>query len=135
VGQVLCDGASPVQLSDSLVAQIVVFDVDIAVIKGTDVLFHRGSLNEPAHITKLVSLINKSTGEVLKQGPRAIGKNAAAVVELRLNRPVCIENYKDFKDLGRFMLRVAGKTVAAGIVTEVKKTSQQSSPETAATKP
>ena len=34
-------------------------------------------------------------------------------------KPVCVELYKDYKELGRFMLRYASDTIAAGVVTEV----------------
>ena len=50
---------------------------------------------------------------------RCLVKNTTAVVEIEVDRPVCIELYSDFKDLGRFMLRSSGTTIAAGIVTEV----------------
>ena len=42
------------------------------------------------------------------------------MVEISLARPQCVELYKDFKDLGRFMLRSEGHTIAAGVVTEVR---------------
>ena len=51
---------------------------------------------------------------------RCLTKNSTANVELELSRPVCVELYKEYKDLGRFMLRYGGRTIAAGIVTEVK---------------
>ena len=51
---------------------------------------------------------------------RCLPKNCSAVVELELSRPVCVELYQDYKELGRFMLRNAGKTIAAGIVTKVR---------------
>ena len=38
---------------------------------------------------------------------------------IEIARPVCVELYKDAKELGRFMLRVGGSTVAAGMITEV----------------
>lgn len=41
------------------------------------------------------------------------------MIELEVGRPVCIELYKNFKDLGRFMLRYGGSTIAAGLITEV----------------
>ena len=50
---------------------------------------------------------------------RCLTKNSSAVIEVELTRPVCLEIYKDFRDLGRFMLRHAGSTIAAGLVTEV----------------
>lgn len=42
-----------------------------------------------------------------------------AIVEIQTQRPVSLELYKDFKELGRFMLRYVGSTIAAGVVTEV----------------
>ena len=50
---------------------------------------------------------------------RCLTKNTSAVIELDVDRPICIELYKDFKDLGRFMLRSGGATIAAGLVTDV----------------
>ena len=50
---------------------------------------------------------------------RCLVKNSNAVIELQLNRPVCVELYKDYKALGRFMMRYAGSTIAAGLITEV----------------
>lgn len=42
-----------------------------------------------------------------------------AVVEIQTQRPISLELYKDYKELGRFMLRYVGSTIAAGVVTEV----------------
>ena len=38
---------------------------------------------------------------------------------IRPLRPLCIETFKDFPELGRFALRDMGTTIAAGIVREV----------------
>lgn len=46
-------------------------------------------------------------------------KNSSAVVEIEFERPVCLELYKDNKELGRFMLRYSGHTIAAGLIEEV----------------
>ena len=42
-----------------------------------------------------------------------------AVIQLEVQRPVCLELYQDCKDLGRFLLRFGGNTIAAGMVTKV----------------
>ena len=44
--------------------------------------------------------------------------NMTAVVQVEVTRPVCVEVYSECKDLGRFMLRNSGTTVAAGVVTK-----------------
>lgn len=46
-------------------------------------------------------------------------KQSTALVEIEPTRSVCVELYKDFKELGRFMLRSGGSTIAAGIVTDI----------------
>ena len=46
-------------------------------------------------------------------------KNSSAVVEIEFERAMCLELFSEFKDLGRFMLRNGGHTIAAGVVEEV----------------
>jgi len=50
---------------------------------------------------------------------RCLVKNTNALVEIEVARPICLELYSNCKDLGRFMLRSSGSTIAAGLVTEV----------------
>ena len=58
---------------------------------------------------------------VIFEHDRCLTKNTSAIIELELERPVCIELFDDFKDLGRFMLRYAGTTIAAGLVKQVSR--------------
>ncbi|CAG8639712.1 3416_t:CDS:10 [Funneliformis caledonium] len=95
-------------------------ELDIIQLKGFPVILHRQSLNEPAIITKLISILDKSTGAILKKNPRCLVKSSNAIVEIELsNRPIPLETFKENKELGRIMLRKGGETVAAGIVTNV----------------
>eukprot|EP00050_Salpingoeca_kvevrii_P016325 m.54423 g.54423 ORF g.54423 m.54423 type:complete len:862 (-) comp6845_c3_seq1:26-2611(-) len=119
VGSVLCAHEKPMPVAKQIRAQLIVFDIFVPITPGTKVVFHYGQLNEPAAITKLVSLLNKATGEVTKSRPRCLTKQSTAVVDLTLDFPVCIDTAASNKALSRFMLRSDGKTIAAGIVTEV----------------
>ncbi|GFR91794.1 HBS1-like protein [Elysia marginata] len=56
---------------------------------------------------------------ISKLSNRCLVKNSSAVVEIELERSLCLELYTDFKDLGRFMLRSGGHTIAAGLVEEI----------------
>ena len=87
----------------------------------TQVVVHYQSVSEPATITRLVCQLHRSSGEVVKQKPRCLPGNTSADVVITFQRPVCVELYKDFRDYGRLMLRVAGHTVAAGLITEVSR--------------
>ncbi|KAJ2943898.1 hypothetical protein O0L34_g8222 [Tuta absoluta] len=122
VGNILSDPVNQVPVATRFEARLVVFNVKVPITKGFPVLIHHQSLVESANIIKLKSLLNKSTGELIKKHPRCLGNNSIAVVEIEVCRPICIECYKDVKELGRVMLRVAGTTIAAGLVTKVYNT-------------
>eukprot|EP01136_Pigoraptor_vietnamica_P009233 Opistho-1_new@45513 len=118
-GNVLCDPSFPVRAVSRIVARVIVFDTPVPITPGFPVLFHFQSINEPASVTKLLSLLNRATGEVVKVRPRCVPKNSSAVIELTMQRPVCVDLYRDSKEMGRFMLRSGDKTIAAGVVTEL----------------
>lgn len=83
------------------------------------IVLHHQSLVEPAVISNLLAQLNKSTGEVLKKRPRCLGNNSSASVEISTSRPIAVELYSECKELGRIMLRMAGVTIAAGLITRV----------------
>ncbi|CAH0722858.1 unnamed protein product, partial [Brenthis ino] len=118
-GYILSDPIQQVPVTSRFEARLVVFNVKVPITKGFPVLIHHQSLVESGNIVKLKALLNKSTGEILKKKPRCLGNNSVAVVEIEVCRPICIEKYKDVKELGRVMLRVAGVTIAAGLVTDI----------------
>jgi len=118
-GMVLCDPANPVPVTVRFQARVVVFSVEVPITKGYPVILHYGCVSEQATIKRLVSLLNKSTGEVVKSKPRCLTGNQSAVVEVTVTRPVPLELYRTSRELGRFMLRSGGHTIAAGMVTEI----------------
>jgi len=120
VGNVLCPAGLPIPLVSKLRAQIIVFEPEVPLTKGFNVLFHTQQLTKPAILRKLLSTADRKTGEVLKKKPRCLTKNTSAVVEIVFDAPICIELYSVSKSMGRFMLRYGGKTVAAGVVTELR---------------
>lgn len=120
VGSILCDVSNPIKTTSHIVSRIVVFENQIPITKGFMIVFHSQNLTEPATISKLVSILHKASGEVIQKRPRCLTKQMNAVIEIKFSRPVCIELYRDNKVLGRFMLRYSGRTIAAGVVTEVK---------------
>ncbi|XP_026310790.1 HBS1-like protein isoform X7 [Piliocolobus tephrosceles] len=120
VGCVFCGPKEPIKACTRFRARILIFNIEIPVTKGFPVLLHYQTVSEPAVIKRLISVLNKSTGEVTKKKPKFLTKGQNALVELQTQRPIALELYKDFKELGRFMLRYGGSTIAAGVVTEIK---------------
>lgn len=120
VGCVFCDSKEPIRTCSRFKARVLLFNIEVPITKGFPVLLHYQTVSEPATIRKLVSILHKSSGEVVKKRPKCLGKGMNAIVEIQTQRPVALELYKDFKELGRFMLRYVGSTIAAGVVTEIK---------------
>ena len=100
--------------------QIVVFAVDVPITKGYTCILHHGSVQAAASVKKLLGLLDKTTGEVAQntKKPRLLTKGNNAVVEIATETPVCLDLYSNSKELGRFMLRTGGKTIAAGMVAD-----------------
>lgn len=120
VGCVFCSQNEPIKACTRFRARVLIFNFDVPITQGFPVIIHYQTVSEPATIRKLVSVLHKSTGEVVKKKPKCLTKGMNAVIELQTQRPVALELYKDFKELGRFMLRYSGSSIAAGVVTEIK---------------
>lgn len=120
VGYVFCSLHEPIRACTRFRARVLIFNFDVPVTQGFPVIVHYQTVSEPATIKKLISVLHKSTGEVAKKKPKCLTKGMNAIVELQTQRPIAIELYKDFKELGRFMLRYSGSSIAAGVVTEIK---------------
>lgn len=77
---------------------------------------HPPAARESGHISGLLSLLNAKTGEVQRARPRCLLKGQSAVVEVTPARPLCVEEYAEYRALGRVALRDGGRTVAVGII-------------------
>lgn len=117
----LCDPENPIPVSSLFRAQIVVFDLRVPILAGSQCLVHFVTApgGAPGRISKLISTIDKKTGNLSAKKPRSLTRGVSAIVEISLDRPICIELYADFRSLGRFTLRDQGKTFSAGIVTKI----------------
>ena len=143
VGQVLCEANRPVPLAREVEARIQTFDaLKIPMIKGTQLNCHHQNVELSAIVSKLVSLetssapmrggmkkhkqkeislIEKSNTKGKKRRPRRISKNESGIIRLKFAQHICIEKYEDNKQLGRFVLRSNGDTVASGMILKISK--------------
>eukprot|EP01113_Clastostelium_recurvatum_P043110 TRINITY_DN7078_c0_g1_i1.p1 TRINITY_DN7078_c0_g1~~TRINITY_DN7078_c0_g1_i1.p1 ORF type:complete len:670 (+),score=206.95 TRINITY_DN7078_c0_g1_i1:27-2012(+) len=116
-GDILCDPHRPCPIARSFRAQIITFaQLPLPITAGHQIIVYTHHLSEAATITKLHSILDRTTGEVKKKRPRALGENMAAQVDIVLQRPICVERYSNYKQLGRFMVRDQGRSIAAGII-------------------
>lgn len=119
IGCVLCDSTKPIRVCTRFRARIVVFNVEVPITKGFQAVLHYQSLSEPVVLRTIISQLCKGTGESTKKKPRCLTKQMNAIVELSTSRPICLEEYKEIREFGRFTLRSGGTSVAAGVVMEI----------------
>ncbi|XP_055375116.1 protein HBS1 [Condylostylus longicornis] len=116
VGCVICDIQNPIPISTRIQARILIFNIKFPITIGYPVILHHQSLIEPASVNKLISIVHKATGEIIKKKPRVLTKNTCAIIEIETTKPICVEKFSDYKELGRITLRVGGITIAAGTI-------------------
>jgi elongation factor 1 alpha-like protein len=119
VGNVVCDPEYPIPCATIIQARIIIFNISTPILPGTPIVFHFKSIQEQGKIVNLIEELDRTTGEIKRRKPRLLTKNSSGVVEISLHRQICCELYSDVKELGRFMLRQSGLTMAAGIVTKI----------------
>ena len=94
VGDFICDPTDPIPLATRIEARVVIFNIVTPIIRGTQFYIHYQNINESVKVSKLVSILHKSNGQVTKLKPRALLKNSTAVIELSFPRPIPIHCYK-----------------------------------------
>jgi len=97
-------------------SQILTFDIAVPLTIGYTAVMYWQSVNEPVTLTRLLCTVDKNSGEIGKKKPRSIPAASTAIVQVTCNRPMCIERFVDYKQLGRFTLREGGSSIAAGTV-------------------
>ncbi|MCJ1282445.1 Hsp70 suppressor, GTPase facilitates ribosomal subunit dissociation [Xylographa opegraphella] len=107
-GDVLCSPSAPIQSVKSFRAKILAFEH----VTPMHLDVHRGRLHAPGRVTRLVGVLDKSSGMVVRKKPRLVkpGEVARVVVELDVEGGVPLEAGM------RVVLRAGGETVAAGLV-------------------
>jgi len=78
-----------------------------------------------AHIAckfeEINSKIDRRTGKVIEEEPKAIKSGDAALVKMVPQKPMCVESFNQYPPLGRFAVRDMKQTVAVGVIKEVSK--------------
>lgn len=118
IGHVLCSPERPVPVVCRFRCKMETKDLTMPLMKGSTVEVHNSTTSEPASLGRLFSILDKK-GAVKSKWPRCIPQRTLALVEVKLQKPICLERYEDFRQFGRVTLRVSGKTVAVGLVTKL----------------
>jgi len=118
-GDVIGHEKDPPTVAKEFTAQIVVLSHPTAIPVGYTPVFHLHTAQLSCSITEIQKKLDPKTGQEKEKNPKFLKTGDAAIVKIVPTKPVVIEEYKKFPQLGRFAIRDMGQTVAAGIVLSV----------------
>ncbi|XP_077235804.1 translation elongation factor EF1A/initiation factor IF2gamma family protein [Tasmannia lanceolata] len=84
---------------------------------GYKAILHIHAVVEECEIVELLQEIDPKTRKPKRKKVLFVKNGAVVVCRIQVNNLICVENFTDFPQLGRFTLRSEGKTVAVGKVT------------------
>ncbi|KAJ1920069.1 translation termination factor GTPase eRF3 [Mycoemilia scoparia] len=122
-GFVLTDTKHPCRSTKSFDAHLVVLDVKNIITAGYSAVLHVHNCTEEVVLTQLLHSVNKK-GAISKRPPPFLRKGEHCIARLEATKPICIEKFKEFPQLGRFTLRDEGKTIAIGKITKLIQTTE-----------
>lgn len=120
-GDVICEASAPIPIVEEFIAQIAVINHPTVLAKGYAPVFHVHTAQVPCQFTELIEQIDPKTGQVIKQNPDFLKNGDVAKVRIRPQGNLCLETAKENPFMGRFAVRDAGATVAAGMCLEIVK--------------
>jgi len=119
-GDVLGPVDNPPTVADEFTARIMVIWHPTAIAAGYTPVIHIHTASVACKITEIVSKIDPRTGKELEKNPQFIKQGEFAIVKFKPIKPLVVEKYAEFPQLGRFAMRDMGKTVGIGQVLDVK---------------
>ncbi len=115
-GDVIGPVNSPPSVAKEFEAQIIVIHHPTAMAPGYTPVLHAHTAQVAATISEFVAKIDPKTGGAVEEKPKFLKTGDAAIVRIKPVRPLAIETFKEFPEIGRFALRDMGTTIAAGVV-------------------
>ena len=112
---------NPPTVAKEFIGQIIVIHHPTAIAVGYTPVLHYHTGQIACRFTELLKKIDPRTGQVVEENPSFLKTGDAAWVKLEPLRPIAVEAYKEFPELGRFAVRDMGTTVAAGVIREITK--------------
>jgi len=111
----------PPQGCESFEAQVIVLNHPNEIAAGYTPVLDCHTAHIACKFEKLLSKLNKRTGQKEEEEPKAIKSGDAAMVQLIPTKPLCVEAFSDYPPLGRFAVRDMRQTVAVGVIKKVTK--------------
>ncbi len=120
-GDVMGHPDKPPTVAKEFTAQIIVLQHPTVITKGYTPVFHIHTAHIAGKITAIPKKLDPKTGATVAENPDTLKTGVSAIIKVQPLQPVSIELQSEFPELAKFAIRDMGKTVAAGICTDVVK--------------
>jgi len=118
-GDVVGHPNNPPTVVKEFTGQIIVLQHPTVLTKGYTPVFHTNTAHSACKITEIVKKINPQTGATVEENPDMLKSGDAAVIKVQPTQPLALEKQSEFPQLAKFAIRDMGKTIAAGIITDL----------------
>ena len=103
------------------IAQIIVLNHPNGIRVGYTPVIDCRTAHVSCRIVEIISKFDRLTGALKENHPNIIKNGEAMTARLVPNKPLCVEAYKYYTDLGRFSVRDMNRVVAVGVIKEITK--------------
>ncbi|MET1101507.1 MAG: translation elongation factor EF-1 subunit alpha [Pyrodictiaceae archaeon] len=111
---------NPPTVVEEFTARVFVIWHPSAITVGYTPVIHAHTASIAARITEIIAKLDPRTGQVIEKNPSFIKQGEAAVVKFKPIKPMVLEKFSEFPQLGRFAMRDMGKTIGIGVVVDLK---------------
>jgi len=118
-GDVVGHETNPPTVVDEFKARIFLMWHPSAIGVGYTPVIHAHTASIACRIVEIEAKLDPKTGQVVEKNPQFLKPGDIAIVKFKPIKPMVIERYQDFPQLGRFAMRDMGKTIGVGQVIDV----------------
>ncbi|MDH4213220.1 MAG: translation elongation factor EF-1 subunit alpha [Candidatus Thorarchaeota archaeon] len=118
-GDVAGPADKPPTVAADYTGQVMVIQHPSAITVGYTPVIHAHTAQVACRFDQILQKLDQRSGQVIQENPDFVKKGESMIAKLVPLKPMVIESYKEFPQLGRFAVRDMGMTVAVGIVTKV----------------
>jgi elongation factor 1-alpha len=120
-GDVVGPADNPPTVAAEFTAQFIVLHHQNVIAKGYTPVFHFHTAQLACTIVDILEKKDPKTGQTAEKNPETLKTGDVAIVRIKPTKPLVVEKYSDFPQLGRFAIRDMGSTVAAGVILDIVK--------------
>ncbi|GAB9467634.1 hypothetical protein Gpo141_00004972 [Globisporangium polare] len=115
----------PAKRAIEFTAQVVVLNAPGLISAGYTPMLHCHTARVACRFSKITEKIDRQTGEVVELNPESVKTGDACTVVFTPTKPMVVEAFQQYPQLGRFVIRDARSVVAVGVIKSVVKSDER----------